>query len=102
MKPCVNEGCSEELWSLIQLESELVRAKAFLSVFGSLPEYHRMATVAYWAGYVFTFRGMEACERHTAGYVDVAASVRFLAMLVNEKDWQAGCLQAEYELSLIE
>ena len=56
MNPCVNEGCSEELWSLIQLESELVRAKAFLSVFGSLPEYHRMATVAYWAGYVFTFR----------------------------------------------
>lgn len=98
MNPCVNEGCSEELWSLIQLESELVRAKAFLSVFGSLPEYHRMATVAYWAGYVFTFWGMEAC----AGYVDVAASVRFLAMLVNEKDWQAGCLQAEYELSLIE
>ena len=47
MKPCVNEGCSEELWSLIQLESELVRAKAFLSVFDSLPEYHRMATVAY-------------------------------------------------------
>ncbi|MBJ9200992.1 hypothetical protein GHU08_21815 [Citrobacter freundii] len=100
MKSYMGEGCSEGLWSLIQLENELVRVKAFLSVFGSLPEYHRMATVAYWAGYVFTFRGMEPCERHTAGYVDVAASVRFLAMLVNEKDWQAGCAQAEYELSL--
>ena len=42
---------SAEFWSLIHLESELMAARAWMNVFGSLPEGLGMTFVAFWAGY---------------------------------------------------
>lgn len=63
MKSNERAGYSEELWSLIQLESELVRAGAYLRVFGSLPDEQAIATAAGWAGYEFTLYGLDNAER---------------------------------------
>lgn len=86
------------LW-LIHLESELMMAVASLKVFGSLPEEQRLTIIAFWAGYEYTLYGLEPGEWHSAGYADVACSVREMAACIDQKDWQSGCQQARYELS---
>ena len=93
---------SAEFWSLIHLESELIVARAYMNVFGSLPEGQGMTIIAGWAGYEFTLYGLEPQEWHSTVYKDVASSVRFLAAYINEQDWEDGCQQARYELSLME
>lgn len=50
---------SAEFWSLIHLESELMAARAWMNVFGSLPEGQGMTIVAFWAGYEFTLYDLE-------------------------------------------
>lgn len=89
------------LW-LIHLESELVMAVTYLRVFGSLPDEHVMTIIAGWAGYEYTLYGLEPQEWHSPGYADVASSVRAMAAYINQKDWQDGCQQAEFELSQME
>lgn len=42
---------SAEFWSLIHLESELMVARAYLNVLGSLPEGQGMTIIAGWSGY---------------------------------------------------
>lgn len=88
--------------SLIHLESELMMTAACLKVTGSLPDGRDMTTIAYWAGYVFTLRHQAPEAWHSVGYRDVAASVRAMAAYINQKDWEAGCRQARFELSLPE
>ena len=90
---------SAEFWSLIHLESELMAARAWMNVFGSLPEGQGMTIVAFWAGYEFTLYDLEPREWHSAVYRDVASSVRSVAAYINKKDWEDGCQQARYELS---
>ncbi|MGC8401944.1 hypothetical protein ACP3P6_22225 [Enterobacter mori] len=85
---------SAEFWSLIHLESELMVARAYLNVFGSLPEGQGMTIIAGWAGYEFTLYGLEPQEWHSPVYKDVASSVRSLAAYINEQDWEVGCQQA--------
>ena len=92
---------SAEFWSLIHLESELMAARAWMNVFGSLPEGQGMTIVAFWAGYEFTLYGLEPRELHSPVYKDVAYSVRSLAANINAQDWKDGCQQARYELSLM-
>lgn len=93
---------SAEFWSLIHLESELMVAKAWINVFGSLPEGQGMTIIACWAGYEFTLYGLEPREWHSAAYRYVATSVRSVAAYINEQDWEDGCQQARYELSLMQ
>lgn len=93
---------SAEFWSLIHLESELMVAKAYMNVFGSLPERQGMTIIAGWAGYEFTLYGLEAREWHSLVYKDVASSVRSVAAYINKQDWEDGCQQARYELSQME
>ncbi|CAH3936368.1 hypothetical protein ENKOMM257B_20505 [Enterobacter kobei] len=93
---------SAEFWSLIHLESELMVARAYLNVFGSLPERHGMTIVAFWAGYEFTLYDLEPREWHSPVYKDVAWSVRSVAAYINKQDWEVGCQQARYELSQME
>lgn len=95
------EGDLAGLLHLIHLESELLMAMAYLRVLGSLPEGVGMTIIAYWAGYEFTFYGLEPREWHSAVYKDVATSVRSVAAYINEQDWEDGCQQARYELSLM-
>ncbi|MBT1734897.1 hypothetical protein KK088_21805 [Enterobacter asburiae] len=95
------EGDLAGLLHLIHLESELWMAMAYLRVFGSLPEGVGMTIIAYWAGYEFTLYGLEPREWHSAVYKDVATSVRSVAAYINEQDWEDGCQQARYELSLM-
>jgi hypothetical protein len=104
MMPQRNERAdySAEFWSLIHLESELMTAVAWLNVFGSLPEGQGMTFIAGWAGYEFTLYGLEPREWHSAAYADVASSVRALAAYISQQDWEDGCEQARYELSLLE
>ena len=90
---------SAEFWSLIHLESELMAARAWMNVFGSLPEGQGMTIVAFWAGYEFTLYDLEPREWHSAVYKDVASSVRSVAAYINKQDWEDGCQQARYELS---
>ena len=92
---------SAEFWSLIHLESELMVARAYLNVFGSLPEGHGMTFITGWAGYEFTLYGMEPQEWYSPVYKDVASSVRSMAAYINAQDWEDGCQQARYELSLM-
>nr|WP_181368470.1 hypothetical protein [Enterobacter cloacae]QCO95796.1 hypothetical protein [Enterobacter cloacae] len=92
---------SAEFWSLIHLESELMAARALINVFGSLPEEQGMTIVAFWAGYEFTLYGLKPQEWHSAVYKDVATSVCSVAAYINEQDWEDGCQQARYELSLM-
>jgi len=87
------------LESLIHLESELLVTATCLNVFGSLPEGKDETLIAYWAGYVFTFYGLEPRAGHSPGYTEVAAAVRSAAVNINEQDWEDGCHQAGYELS---
>lgn len=89
------------LW-LIHLESELMMAVASLKVFGSLPEDQSLTFIAGWAGYEYTLYGLEPGAWHSAGYADVASSVREMAVCIDQKDWQSGCQQARYELSQME
>ncbi|MCM7390739.1 hypothetical protein [Enterobacter bugandensis] len=95
------EGDLAGLLHLIHLESELLMAMAYLRVFGSLPEGVGMTIIAYCAGYEFTLYGLEPREWHSAVYKDVATSVRSVAAYINEQDWEDGCQQARYELSLM-
>lgn len=90
---------SAEFWSLIHLESELMVTKAWINVFGSLPEGQGMTIVAFWAGYEFTLYGLESREWHSAVYRDVASSVCSMAECINKQDWEDGCQLARYELS---
>ena len=53
---------SAEFWSLIHLESELMVARAYMNVFGSLPEGQGMTIIAGWACYEFTLYGLESGE----------------------------------------
>ncbi|HGW2949966.1 TPA: hypothetical protein ACNP9N_004189 [Enterobacter asburiae] len=92
---------SAEFWSLIHLESELMVARAYLNVLGSLPEGQGMTIIAGWSGYEFTLYGLEPREWHSAVYKDVATSVRSVAAYINKQDWKDGCQQARYELSLM-
>lgn len=87
------------LWSLIHLESELLKAASCLNVLGTLPEGKDKTLIAYWAGYVFTLYCLEPRAGHSPGYTEVAAAVRSAAVNISEKDWVDGCHQAEYELS---
>lgn len=89
------------LLSLIQLESELTMAVASLNIFGSLPEVQSLHLVAGWAGYEYTLYGLAPGSWHSAAYEEVAMSVRDMAARINQKDWEDGCLQARYELSLL-
>ena len=90
---------SAEFWSLIHLESELMAARAWMNVFGSLPEGHGMTFITGWAGYEFTLYGLEPQEWYSPVYKDVASSVRSMAAYINAQDWEDGCQQARYELS---
>ncbi|HDC4393542.1 TPA: hypothetical protein O8L60_004526 [Enterobacter cloacae] len=92
---------SAEFWSLIHLESELMVARAYMNVFGSLPEGQGMTIIAGWAGYEFTLYDLKPQEWHSAVYKEVASSVRSLAACINKQDWEDGCQQANYELSLM-
>lgn len=89
------------LW-LIHLESELMMTAVYLRVFGSLPEGKATTDIAYWAGYEFTLRGLTSHEKHSASCADVATSLRTMAAYINQKEWEGGCQQARYELSLME
>ena len=102
MKTNEHEGCFARLWWLIHLESELVLTVTYLRVFGSLPDDRVMTAIAGWAGYEYTLYGLEPQEWHSPGYADVASSVRAMAAYINQKDWEDGCQQAEFELSLLE
>lgn len=99
MKSCVSEVQSEALWSLIYLENELIRACTYLRVLGKLPEDQMMVTSAAWAGYIFTFLRLDDTECCSVLCADVAASVRALAIEVNEGDWLSGCRQAQSDLN---
>ncbi|EPL3322901.1 hypothetical protein NEK76_004704, partial [Escherichia coli] len=55
----ISGTCSHLPWSLIHLESELMAARAWMNVFGSLPEGQGMTIVAFWAGYEFTLYDLE-------------------------------------------
>lgn len=90
------------LLHLIHLESELLMAVAYLRVFGSLPEGVGMTLVTYWAGYEYTLYGLAPGDWHSEAYADVASSVRTIAAYINQKEWEGGCQQARYELSLME
>ncbi|EGT4444101.1 hypothetical protein ACKTG8_003838 [Cronobacter sakazakii] len=93
------EGDLAGLLHLIHLESELMAARAWMNVFGSLPEGQGMTIVAFWAGYEFTLYDLEPREWHSPVYKDVAWSVRSVAAYINKQDWEDGCQQARYELS---
>lgn len=95
------EGDLAGLLHLIHLETELMIAAACINVFGSLPEGVGMTLIAYWAGYEYTLYGLAPGEWHSAAYADVASSVRSVAAGINEQDWEDGCQQARYELSLM-
>ncbi|MCP2124503.1 UNVERIFIED_ORG: hypothetical protein J2Y93_004661 [Pantoea agglomerans] len=95
------EGDLAGLLHLIHLETELMIAAACINVFGSLPEGKGMTLIAYWAGYEYTLYGLAPGEWHSAAYADVASSVRSVAAGINEQDWEDGCQQARYELSLM-
>ncbi|MFX4311504.1 hypothetical protein F8O53_06035 [Enterobacter sp. 63] len=94
-------GLAGLLW-LIRLKSELVLTVAYLRVFGSLPDDKVMTAIAGWAGYEYTLYGLEPQEWHSPGYADVASSVHAMAAYINQKDWEDGCQQAEFGLSLLE
>jgi len=83
------------------LESELTMAVASLNVLGSLPQLQSLHLVAGWAGYEYTLYGLAPGAWHSAAYAEVARSVRDMAACINQKDWEDGCLQARYELSLL-
>ena len=91
---------SAEFWSLIHLESELMAARAWMNVFGSLPEGQGMTIVAFWAGYEFTLYDLEPREWHSPVYKDVASSVRSVAAYINKQDWEVRGHQDSYEIRL--
>lgn len=101
MNPEKREYDLAGLLSLIQLESELTIAVASLNVLGSLPQLQSLHLVAGWAGYEYTLYGLAPGAWHSAAYAEVARSVRDMAACINHKDWEDGCLQARYEMSLL-
>ncbi len=98
MNKTIETSYANNLSVLIHIESELVRATSWLRALGSLPEDHSQDTIAYWAGYRFTFLNIAFEEYHPLHLREVCASIRTLAVSINESDWHEGCRQAEFEL----
>jgi hypothetical protein len=75
-------------------------ARAYMNVFGSLPEGQGMTIIAGWAGYEFTLYGLEP-QSGIHRFIRMWPSVRSVAAYINAQDWEDGCQQARYELSLM-
>ncbi|WP_318388762.1 hypothetical protein [Enterobacter sp.] len=93
---------SDTLWSLILLESDLVEALAMFRIFGPSVDNQSHALAPWWAGYRFTWQGLQADSDESAACADVAMSVCRMAAEMDEKEWFTGVRQAEFELSLIQ
>ncbi|WP_318366412.1 hypothetical protein [Enterobacter sp.] len=93
---------SETLWSLILLENDLVEALAMFRIFGPSVDNQSHALAPWWAGYRFTWQGLQADSDVSAACADVAVSVCRMAAEMDEKEWLTGVRQAEFELSLIQ
>lgn len=93
---------SDTLWSLILLESDLVEALAMFRIFGPSVDNQSHALASWWAGYRFTWQGLQDDADVTAACTDVAVSICRMAAELDEKEWLTGVRQAEFELSLIQ
>ena len=93
---------SDTLWSLILLENGLVEALAMFRIFGPSVDNQSHALAPWWAGYRFTWQGLQADSDVSPACADVAMSICSMAAELDEKEWLTGVRQAEFELSLIQ